>query len=218
MFPTDAKTWILYIVLTVILGAIGSGFWESVFRPIFSKLGRVSLRILTLGLSSALNSIYGDIAKRQVHRPILFLTFLITISAAGFLGMTGSYYHAKSLGGEEQTRAEAESTFNEGGISGLDSRRKELEEKLSLLLFLFSIYFFVFTLYAYLRNSYVVSAIGYFDQCSAICLPYMTDDARKHLTSKFAQIKTKADFQEVIGHLHEVAEKNNLRLPSFSLF
>ncbi|MDA8100847.1 MAG: hypothetical protein M0042_14620 [Nitrospiraceae bacterium] len=217
MFPTDIKTWFLYILLTVLLGALGSGFWETAFKPILSKIGRVLLRILTLGMTSAVNSMYRDIARRHVHRPILFIVMLITLISSGVLGIATSEYYVKSLGGEDQIRTDIQSTLKDKGLSGLDLEVKKREAKLSFLSFLLAIFLFVITQYSYLRNSYVISAIAYFDQCLMICLPHLTDDVRKNLMSKFAQIQTKAHYSEIIKQLEEVANQHSLTLPFFAL-
>lgn len=217
MFPTDLKTWLLYIFLTILLGALGSGFWETIFKPTFSSIGRIFLKICTLGMVSAVNSIHKDIARRSVHKPVLFIIMLLTFAFSGLFGAASHDYYLKSLGGAETAEQRIINIFKNKGLSGIELEKKKLESELAFIFLILVTFGFTLTSYSFVRNSYIISAIIYFDQCLAICLPYLDDGKKLQLLSDYAQINTGKDFTSIIIQLKELAEQNGIKLPTFKV-
>lgn len=214
MVPTDTKTWLLYILLTILLGALGTAFWETAFKPVCSALARILLRILTLGRVSATNSIYRDAARRLIHRATLFFYAPLLIALSLLVGYTGAGVHLYALGGITHIEKEVTTTLNEKGPIALKDLGNKQKATLSLAAFVFATVLLIRTSYSHLRNSYVIALITHFDQCLAICLPYIEEHAKRKLLSQFAQIKTANDYFEVIQQLRTVAEQNNIELPT----
>jgi len=69
-----------------------------------------------------------------------------------------------------------------------------------------------------LRMNYENTAITHFEQSIAIVAPYVETDEEKLFLSRFAQIRNKDDYVEIIRDLEQVAEKNNLTFPDFSVW
>lgn len=231
MFPTDFNTWVIYVVLTVILGAIGSGFWEAIFKPFFTLITRVFLRISTFGLAAARDSIYKEIARRSLNKPILQLLFMITLFMSVVLGMASSKYMRSSIS-EGNTvklvqdkeryleilknlpKEEVEKHASELKIK-LHAIETELAKQIFLGVFLGVLFLFVISIYGYARNSYICLAISYFDQCLAICRPYITPEERVKFLAQYASVSSKSDFALLIKSISNISETQNLVLPKF---
>lgn len=215
MFPTDLKSWLIFVLITILLGALGSGFWETIFKPVFSSIGRFLLKIFTLGMKSAIDSIYKDIAKRFVHKPIIFILMMITFAFSGLLGSAIHDFESKSLGGYEKTKLEISNKIKENGVSYLDSEIKKLESEMAFAILLMATLAFILSSYSFVRNAYIISAILYFDQCLAICMPYLDEEKKIKLLSQYALINTGNDYFQVVNQLKEIAEKKEIKLPKF---
>jgi len=66
-----------YVLFTVILGALGSGAWEWMLKPIIRVASNFGLSIATLGLEKFKNSLYADIALGFHEDPSLRLYSVI---------------------------------------------------------------------------------------------------------------------------------------------
>jgi len=105
MFPSDLQTWIIYIVLALVLGALGNGLWEAAFKPFFSLSGRVLLRASTFGFTVARDSIYKEIARRTTNRPALFILGLATFVFVYQLGVASVNYDRANISREDAIAA-----------------------------------------------------------------------------------------------------------------
>ena len=68
-----------WFVGVLVIGALGSGLWEVLFRGIYEWGSRFLLTFLTLGLDSTRNSIYANIAQGHHEVPSLKLLFAFMI-------------------------------------------------------------------------------------------------------------------------------------------
>ena len=70
-------TWLAGMLL---LGGLGSGFWDIALKPIFMWVGTQLLDLATLGISSLQDSLYADIARGADDRESRFLfIFLLAV-------------------------------------------------------------------------------------------------------------------------------------------
>jgi hypothetical protein len=60
--------WTLALLGTIVLGAIGSGVWDVVFKPFFSWIAEILLNVATLGLAAIRDEMYVEIAKGTYER------------------------------------------------------------------------------------------------------------------------------------------------------
>lgn len=227
MFPQDVTTWIIYILVTVLLGALGSGFWEAVFKPVSVSAGRLLLKAVTLGMASARDAIYKDMATRPTFRPALFIVGIISITFTGFLGYSSSQYYRVYFDAPKNVQ---ESRFNTktNNLSldelvkeeqRLSNRVKELEKEMALALFISSLFGFVVTTLVHARYRYFSTAISYFDQLMAICAPYVSSEEEKMFRSEFAQMTCHGDYVTIINKLRQKASEHGIsRLPVFLAF
>ncbi|MBN1869263.1 MAG: hypothetical protein JW847_01630 [Candidatus Omnitrophica bacterium] len=82
------------ILGTILLGALGSGFWNLVLGPILSKFGKIIIRISSLGLKSLQNKLYYEASKgKRIHllKIVAFLVFLLIFAPLNFVMGMKSY-------------------------------------------------------------------------------------------------------------------------------
>jgi hypothetical protein len=194
--------WTLWILGTILLGALGSGFWDLFLRNMFVGIGHGILTLITLGISSVRDSFYVEIAKGRTERAGLYLmsfTFIFLGFLAGLLA--GRLARPISVG-------EAP-----GSDVSVARYRFFLRFTLFLLLLLTSIFGF-----RSLSITYTTGAIDHFEQSFAICLPFMSPHERDDVRSRFARIRTKSDYVAVLSTLEQKARQNSLEIPKFSVW
>jgi gas vesicle protein len=77
-----------WIVITIFLGAVGSGFWEYILRSIALSGTNIFLEIASLGVVSFKNSLYVEIAQGHHEEPSLaLLKFSLSALPAAILGI-----------------------------------------------------------------------------------------------------------------------------------
>lgn len=227
MFPKDAGTWVLYILLTVALGALGTGFWETLFKPSVVSTGRFLLKVVTLGMSSARDDLYKDMATRPTYKPALFLVALVSLAFLSFLSLAASRYYHYYVGSSKYVQmADYQSKINNMSIEELQKEKERLgiemhsiNKQIWLILFTMSLFGFVITTLVHVRCKYLSIAIAYFDQLMAICAPYLSTEEEKTFRSAFAQMICRNDYVTMIEKLKDHAMKHGVdRLPAFKSF
>jgi hypothetical protein len=222
--PDDVISWIIFIIISLFIGAIGTGLWESIIRPLITKTGNFFFKIITLGIKSAQNRIFTQIAKHSQHKPNLFLLYVL---AFAFTVIIGYNFSAYTHSAEKKVQSEICSIIKESAAAKetpeqlthrLDQFRKKAKEKYHLFLIIFASSASVFIIYLLIKYSIIYSAISFFDQCIAICGPYLKNDEEKQLLSDFALITSSEDFYRILNRLSSIAHENNKTIPPFSLF
>lgn len=127
MFPTNATAWLWYIAAGVAIGVIGNAVWEVAFRRFLPFLGRVILRIATMGLHSSRDRIYRDMATRLPDRPAFLLLFVLVLSLNGLAGYTSQGYFRIVSG--EAARQEAELDRMKNEIAAFEEETKRITEE-----------------------------------------------------------------------------------------
>jgi hypothetical protein len=75
--------WIISLVATIALGAIGSGLWDVAVKPYSARIGNAVFSAITLGAKSARDRIYKDAALGHHEMPSLYiLAALVAIPVA----------------------------------------------------------------------------------------------------------------------------------------
>src|SRR6266536_2883145 len=186
---------VLGILGTIVLGALGSGFWDLCLRNLLTWIGHGILSAITLGITSVRDSFYVEIAKGRTDRIGIYLLTFAFIFFGALIGvfMRGGRF-AQRLHGE---------------MTPADYRFLRVTVGFSFLL-LYSI-----LLFRSISVSYTTSAIDHFEQAYAICLPFMSSFERDEIRSDFARIKTKGDYVSVLARLDRKAHEHKIDLPGF---
>jgi hypothetical protein len=190
--------WTLWGLGTILLGALGSGFWDLFLRNAFIAIGHGILTLITLGMSSVRDSFYVEIAKGRTDRVGLYL-MTFTFVFLGFLaGKLARPMTVSDAPGSDMSVAQ---------------HRFLRRFTVFLLLLLTSILAF-----RSLSITYTTGAVDHFEQSFAICLPFMSPQERDDVRSRFARIRTKSDYVAVLSMLEQKARQNNLEVPKFSVW
>ncbi|WP_284336584.1 hypothetical protein [Comamonas sp. NoAH] len=191
------KSKAVWVVVSLILGALGSGLWELAIRPIFAFLGTAALDVVTLGLESARNSLYEEVAHGQYERATLSL---ISAGVGLMAGATTTVLFRRNL------------LHVVRGPAGEQRRQRPF---VVTLLLVFTTTMMLLLVY---RVAYVNRAANYFERLSHIVAPLQTDLQRVQVRSQFAQVTTREEFVKVIDGMRSLARANNLKVPDFTIY
>jgi hypothetical protein len=188
----------LGIVGTILLGALGSGFWDLCLHDFFTWIGHGILSLITFGFTSVRDRLYVEIAKGRNDRVGIYLLSYAFI----FFGvMMGVYMRSGAFGRKVYTE-----------MTPQDYRSIRRILSFPLLLFISVLAF------RSISVTYSTGAIDHFEQAYAICLPFLPPHDRDQIRSQFAQIRSKTDYVKLLDHLNEVARANSVQIPIFSIW
>lgn len=191
---------ILSIIAVILLGAIGSGLWESLLKP---SLKFIYSKIITLiiTISSTYESkLYFTISKgfHEMHSLSTYLLIMGIVS-----GFTICFFLV---------------------VVGLDSSKKKSKKNKQKhtftkkwVEFLILIFFIVFTFSISFEVAYINDKITYFEQSYTIIAPYISHEEQLLIKSEFAQINDKDDYDRIISKIHDLAKENNITIKEYSL-
>jgi len=217
IFPDSTTGWVIYISITVILGAVGAAFWEVVLRPASTRIGNKLFNLFARIVAISSGRIYQDIAARVVDKPNLFSTALTIFIFTVILGGASTWIVLLKDPDYQIIPDEAISQMSSEELDELlhnnEIELHEINKDLALGLLTFSLFGIIFTGYFYLRNAFVISGVRYFDQAMSICAPYIDDTDQKKLLSEFSLVSNEAQFKSVLVKLNDIAAKNKIELP-----
>jgi hypothetical protein len=197
-----AKT-LRFVAVTVVLGAVGSGAWEWLLKPILVGASEFGLNVATLGIRSFKDSLYRDIARGLHEEPSMRLYAAVFVFLPAFiLGLIAGGFSAHKVlrGGANATLA------------------TRIVEKLTRPVLIFFVFLLVFSVVQANQLAYVNRAVAHFRQVLAIAGPHITDAARLTHQSEFAQISSSEDYGKLISTLEEVCRAKGLKVPAFSVW
>lgn len=174
-------------VVTVLLGAVGSGLWEFALRPCFSWLASFCIDGLLSISSGFTTAVYVDIAKGQADR--------IDKAILGY--GTGAVLGLGGIGLKTWAREK-----------GPTPKRKASKVLFPLTVFVCSVVLFGFFLTLFMTNR-----INDFEQLVSITAPYLDDAQLKKVKSEFGQIHRRDDYEKLMRELRGVAHSNGAYLP-----
>jgi len=197
--------WLFAIVGTVILGAIGSGLWDSLFKPVLPWVAKTIFNIATLGLKQAQDGLYSEIAKGTYERAALDI-FNLIMATIFFVAIVSVARGISTLRGAKN---------DANALKGLQPIiKRKLRIASVVLLSLISGYW----VYHAVRMTYVVRAAANIEQYQLIVGPYLSGDQRLTIRSRVAQMSSKDDYEKIITDLGKVASAHKLRVPEFDLY
>lgn len=191
------KNKILWVLITLVLGALGSGLWELAFRPILSLLATGALDIVTLGLDSLRNSLYEEAARGQYER----VSITVLSAVAGIMsGVTASVLVLPIL------------------MRRINADRKNDSSARRFTTVLILVFVTTIALLLCQRVIYINRATNHFEQLAQIASPYQSEAERLLIRSQFAQVTTREQYTKVVGLLSVVALSNKARIPGFTIY
>jgi len=188
-----------WLIITIVVSAIGSGVWENIFKPTITSIQNTILDITTFGINRYRNDIYCEIAKGFCEKASVSLLCLVVLTFSGFLMAT------------------VITVFAANGIKKITPSGRYRK----VFLYASTLYMIIFSVFATFyaaRISYINSATTYFYQCRSIILPHIKQEEEKKLDAKFSQIWSKDDYVTIMSNVETIAAKNNQRLPKFKIW
>ena len=194
---------IRFVVITVVLGAIGSGAWEWVVKPFLMGATDFGLNVATLGVRSFKDSLYKDIARGLHEESSLRLyTAVFAFLPSFILGLLTGVLHAR-----RKTKAGAEPTAFTRAM-----------EKLGKPILVLLIFLLVFSVVQANQLAYTNRAITHVYQLFAIVDPYIREDERLMYRSQFAQVSSSEGYSKLTAGLEALCRAKNLKFPEFDVW
>ncbi len=192
-----------FTVVTVVLGAVGSGVWEWLLRPALAGSTDFLLSVGTLGMKTFKDSVYIEIARGLHEGPSLRLVSLVFSFLPGFLMgfvffLVFAHFRAKA---------------NKGPLPALGSDRLFAAFAVAFVVFVSA-----FSLVQTVQLSYVNRAATHFNQLLIIAGPHLQEAERTLYRSQFAQVATREDYEAIVRSLAELCGKHSLRTPTFDVW
>jgi len=213
--------WTGGVVGTILLGAIGSGFWQRLGDPLYTFVRDSVLNLATLGLATLKDSIYADVsrgfseASTRTQEDLAFWFSYVLL--AGLVGATFWIRDARrrfqNLMKDKSDTAQNELTREQLANS---IRRSLMHTGIVLpIVWMLSIFIVFGHLFQAAKDTYTAKAISNYQQLLNLIGPFVTSDEVKTLNSRFAQIRTAHDYVVLNDQLKSLAQQHKLVLPQF---
>jgi hypothetical protein len=215
----------------ILLGALGSGLWDSLLKPAFVRISYGLLTLSSLGIESIRTGIYERIATGSTALASLQSMALLTIFGASFLmaAFVASFLllrwarrdlelserriEMRNAGVEIQRRRETAMEDLEEGRREIRNSRRQLYVMGFLIFLLIGMFLVDLS-----RISYETSAVQHFQQTLKIASPYLSDAERRDVESRFAQIRSRTDYIAIVDGLSDTAKAHGQRIPKFKVW
>ena len=183
-----------WIVASIVLGALGSGFWDLALKPLFLWSSDVALNIVTFGMQRLKDAIYVDIAK-GLHEQASMATLSGAVGA--LVGISVALFFIKRP---------------------KEPKTDEYKKRLLLAFRFTAVFTTVLLTFLISRQAYVNRAISYFNQLDNIVAPFLVDSERLKYRSEFSQIRTAGEYKELVERLQKIAVERKQHVPQFYAF
>jgi hypothetical protein len=199
----------------LIVGALGSGLWDMVFRPGLSGVGRFLLSLATLGSQRLRDSAYDSAALDP--RPIADLLTLLTISAIP-LWLLGTLWGIRSGRSRARRDRAREDGATDKEIAALRERRARASRRRFLFLNAALVILYGYMSVVAAVNNQSVLIWRQFHANLAILGPHLDPGEHLRLVSRFHAVRTREDYQRLDRALRARAAKTGVALRDFPLW
>jgi len=194
------KKWLRAILATlgaILVGAVGSGVWES-------KLGPV-LRAIRIGILDLISLTFKNYKDHVYHRIGLANTSVVDLLTLGvlcfFIAVVGFMKTEYDLTPES-------------------SPQPSPNKRAFYFWFGYSVYFAMVLVvllgsFTAAQMSYVESAIVHYNQALRIASPYMDMQQRLQIDADFAQVRNRQDYVTILEKLHKIAQDHGQKITKF---
>ena len=204
----ELKRGALWVLATVILGALGSGLWDIGIRPGGQWCWHALLTTVTLGSKVLKDQVYLEAAKGD-HEGAARLS----VTVLGWLFGAGSGIVLASMTyilGERKAR-ESGTSRSISFLARLGGHRATVWSVI-----LFTIFLTVLFNIQSVKISASNQAYTYFQQSLTICQPYLSEHQAQMFKSRFAALQSRDEYIAIMNDLKQVAASNHLNLPNFN--
>lgn len=224
---------ILWLIGVILIGIASNAIWEFLFKPLLLFTQNSFLTLTTLGIQEFKNTAYVEIAKANYDRAglyllsqFVYLSDLLVVASIVilFLVLKEMKKRHRELSSRPRQVKDNEIQDDVPGPESLKSRLAQLDRNYQQTVKWFTVgaalaLLFVITNFTFAaREQYIVSAVLHFEQLLEICAPYLEENKMKLLSSKFAQIKNRNEYERIIFELRSIAEENGQSVPKFDIW
>ncbi len=202
----------LKIIGAIVVGVIGSALWDSVLKPALPWVGTLLLNIATLGLHAARDGLYAEMAEGITERAALntFEIVIWTATAAAFI------FVFEMLKGAER-KAALKKNLEKSSLPELQAQITKLRKAIVRGCIFLALCVGVLVIMS-IRIVFIDSGAVHVAQYQRVVGPYLTEQQRLSIASRFAQMKSREDYDAVISDLDKISKAHNLRVPHFLAF
>jgi hypothetical protein len=212
---------LITVISALFVGALGSGLWELLFKPLLVWISAFFLNIATLGINSLRDDLYVEIARGLYERSGLYSVWLLTGLIVTLLSLFPicfvilfPVFIRRRLRSINLIRA---SSGADGSLGSFREVFRQLRWATIFLIAVIGIEIGVL-LVVLARASYIAGGAIYLDQTQRIIAPFISSEERVLFASRAAQMKSKTDFEVLDRDLTRIARMNQVEVPKFSPF
>jgi hypothetical protein len=216
-----AKT-LVGVVVTIFLGAVGSGIWALFLGPATEVLSRNSIRLMSWVFHGYLDYVYERVSQ-DPQDEFARLPYTLIVVAAIALPWAAIVGFRRSLGGLQRR---LESLKNESLEAEAKERLDEVMERSRLTLLrlrrsitLGMVPLALFSTAMYSEEAFFTAhsrrAALFLDRSIEIVSPYLDERSRLDLRARFRSIESAKEFYELEDRLRAIANQHSAKLPWF---
>ncbi|TCB55315.1 hypothetical protein [Acinetobacter terrestris] len=195
--------WVAWFFGVLIIGGLGSGFWEMILKPFLAYTGNATINYLTSIFSGFNDDIYKSISIRNTNA-VNIKNFSLIVLIFGFFSIYIVSFAPEYL----IERFKKETLDNEDANKITEKTRKIKLINFSLICCLIPIVFIISS-FSVLKSTYVHKKISHFEYLLKINGDVLNEREVKAMESRFTQIRNSTDYGEIISELEEIALMNN---------
>ena len=184
------KKHVIYVIGTIILGAMGSGLWDLAIKPSLLFITDFFVDVVLGAFQGVQNSIYEDIAS--LNREITG-RLLLSFGMGSLMGIVSVLVARVFRGKRERQKGSPPSKF---------------------YVALFGLFVFVFSIFTVAQTSYVIGKQDNYLQLKRIVSPYLTEVERLKIDSEFSLVGSIEEYSRLMEKMRDIATENNITVPS----
>lgn len=211
-----AEHWILSVIVTILLGAIGSGLWDAALKPISLMLGSKLFTVITFGAKRSRDKIYKGAAMGHHELPSLYILLMLMVLAISTLTSSQVRFYVRLYAPEVLTIRLVAECPKENETKYKECVRKQVNEILATrvqILSLISIFVVVFIFYRFAAINRMNLVATYYEQCIRAVRPFLDEKTFRMIEQQYALMSTKDHYDAIISQLAVLAKDNNSSLP-----
>lgn len=185
------KKHVIYVIGTIVLGALGSGLWDLAIKPSLAFTIEFFVDVVLGAFKDIQNTIYTDIASldREITGRLL-----VSFGMGGMMGVV--------------------TVLVVGTFRDRDKEARKISAgPPKFYVALFGLFVFVFTTFTAGQTGYVIGKQNDYLQLKRIVSPYLSEGERLNIDSEFSLIGSMEEYLELMDKMKIVASENDVEIP-----
>lgn len=190
---------VLGTVLTIILGAIGSGLWERAIGPGFDAVANFVINAISRLVGTYKDSIYADVAKGFHEQSSMFLHILVlSLLPMGYMIILIRHPIRRKKPGENNR-----------------IRKFVRSQRGYYMLIVITLSIMLTFFLSQFRVTYINKVITFSEQSMHILAPYVSNDEMKDLRATYHLVQNRDDYFAFHKRLLKMSKEAGVKLPKF---